>query len=240
MLQREGCPVEKEYPFYSGHTILMDDRFFKLTTDTVLLSYFAQPRKGEHGVDLGAGTGCLGLLCMLRNPGVTVDGVELIEGAAALAERNYERCGVKQRAKIVNADYTRYKFERRYDFCISNPPYFSPARGKASLSPEIDAARRAELEGVCSAAARALKTSGSFYFCLRPERLDGAFSALHGCGFFVKRLRFVHDRAESKASIVLISARRGNEGVKIEPPLILRDQNGYTKEYCDIYGQYLR
>ena len=231
--------MEKEYPFYGEHTLLMDDRFFKLTTDTVLLSHFAQVKKGQRGIDLGAGVGCLGLLCMLRH-GAAVDGVELTEGAAALAERNYERCGFMDTARIICADYTQYKFEHRYDFCLSNPPYFSPERGKSSQSAEIDRARRAELEGVCAAAARAVKTSGSFYFCLRPERLDSASMALHSCGFFVKRLRFVHDRAESRASIVLIEARRGSEGVKIDPPLILRDQNGYTKEYCDIYGQYMR
>ena len=71
--------MEREYPFYGEHTLLMDDRFFKLTTDTVLLSYFARVKKGERGIDLGAGVGCLGLLCMLRNPGVAVDGVELTD-----------------------------------------------------------------------------------------------------------------------------------------------------------------
>ena len=232
--------MEKEYAFYGEHTLLMDDRFFKLTTDTVLLSHFADIKKGTRGIDLGAGVGCLGLLCMLRNDGVRVDGIELTEGAALLAQKNYSRCGFAGEAQIIHGDYTGHRFDTKYDFCLSNPPYFSPQRGKNSLSPEIDAARRAELEGVCSAAARAIKTTGSFFFCLRPERLDAAFSALHQNSFFIKRLRFVHDKVGSKASIVMIEARRGSEGVKIDPPLILRDENGYTKEYCDIYGQYLR
>ena len=232
--------MEKEYPFYGEHTILMDDRFFKLTTDTVLLSHFASVKSGQRGIDLGSGTGCLGLLVMLRSPGTAVDGIELTEGAARLAQKNYTRCGFADTAQVTCGDYTACTFDRKYDFCLSNPPYFSPARGKSSSSPEIDAARRAELEGVCTAAARALKTTGSFFFCLRPERLDAAFAALHGRGFFIKRLRFVHDRVFSKASILLIEARRGSEGVKIDPPLILRDENGYTKEYCEIYGNYMR
>ena len=232
--------MQKEYPFFGEHTLLMDERFFKLTTDTVLLSHFASVKPKQRGIDLGAGVGCLGLLCMLRNPGVLVDGVELTPGAAELARLNYTRCGIPDTARVICGDYTQVRFDTRYDFCLSNPPYFSPERGKPSRTPEIDAARRAELEGVCRASARALKTTGSFFFCLRPERLDGASLALHQNGFFIKRLRFVHDRVDSRASIVLVDARRGSEGVKVDPPLILRDQNGYTKEYCDIYGQYMR
>ena len=73
--------MEKEYPFYEGKTLLMDDSFFKLTTDTVLLSAFVQVKSGQKGIDLGAGVGCLGLLVMLRNEGVAVDGVEISQGA---------------------------------------------------------------------------------------------------------------------------------------------------------------
>lgn len=228
--------MEKEYPFYNGNTLLMDDRFFKLTTDTVLLSAFAQVKSGQKGLDLGAGVGCLGLLVMLRNEGVAVDGVEITQGAAELAQKNYALCGKGDIASVTRCDYTKLEISNKYDFCVTNPPYFSPKAGLHSQSTEIDTARRGELFDVFSAAAKALKPSGKLFMCLRAERLACALSELERSGFCAKRIRFVHNTAESRASIVLIEAVQGKGESNIEQPLILKDLSGYTKEYQEIYG----
>ena len=233
--------MEKEYSFFDGKTIFMDDRFFKLTTDTVLLSHFAQSKPRSRGLDLGAGCGFLGLLFMLRNPGVLVDGIEKVEGACALARKNYLHCGISpEQAQVIHGDYTDFHHPKKYDFCLSNPPYFSPKSGFSSTSSEIDTARRGEMLDVCRGARRALKTGGKFFLCLPPDRLGSATQALYECGFYIKRLRFVHDTVQSSANIVLLEASSGSQGMKIDPPLILRDENGYTKEYCEIYGSFAR
>ena len=224
--------MEKEYEFYGGKTILMDERFFKLTTDTVLLSDFASVR--GRGLDLGAGIGCLGLLVEMRH-GATVDGVEISEGAAALAAKNYERLNAS--GKIFASDFRELKIDDKYDFCVSNPPYFGENTGKCNKSEEISAARHADCEPLFAAAKRLMKYSGRLYFCIRADRLISVFSAMQRQGFSAKRMRFVHDTAESKASLALIEACRGGDFVKIEKPLILKDENGFTKEYCRIYGR---
>ncbi len=228
--------MEKEYPFYEGKTLLMDDSFFKLTTDTVLLSAFVRVKSGQKGIDLGAGVGCLGLLVMLRNEGVAVDGIEITQGAAELAQRNYTLCGKGDMASVTCGDYTKLEISNKYDFCVTNPPYFSPKEGLHSQSTEIDTARRGELFDVFSAAAKALKPSGRLFMCIKAERLSATFSELEKTGFCAKRIRFVHNTEASQASIVMMEAMLGKGEPKIEKPLILRDENGYTKEYRDIYG----
>ena len=230
--------MEKEYPFYNGTYLLMDDRFFKLTTDTVLLSAFANVKKGQKGIDLGAGIGALGLLVMLKNEGVSVDGIEITEGAARLAQKNYARCGCGERGRIFWGDYTKTLFDTKYDFCVTNPPYFAVGEGLSSKNPEIDTARRGELSGVFSAATRCLDKNGKLFMCIKAERLSATFSELEKAGFCAERIRFVHNNLGSAASIVLIEARWGRGEPKIERPLILRDQNGYTKEYVEIYGSW--
>ena len=228
--------MEKEYPFYNGTTLLMDDRFFKLTTDTVLLSAFVQVKSGQKGLDLGAGIGSLGLLVMLRNQGVAVDGIEISQGAADLAQKNYAICSKSDLAKVTCGDYTKLTKCNKYDFCVTNPPYFSPQAGLHSQSAEIDTARRGELFDVFSAAAKMLKPAGKLFMCLRAERLGYAVGELEKAGFCAKRIRFVHNTLDSQASIVMIEAIQGKGEPKIEKPLILKDQSGYTKEYQEIYG----
>lgn len=226
--------MEKEYDFYSGKKILMDDSFFKLTTDTVLLSSFACIKAGERGLDLGAGVGCLGLLAELKNEGAAVDGIEISCGAADLARRNYENCGGK--GKVVCGDFAQYPFTGDYDFVLSNPPYYGTDDGKRCAEEEIDRARHSDISELFKAAGRALKARGRLIFCMRAEKIQSTLLKLSDTGFNIKKMRFVHERADSSAFLVLMEAVREQCRTQVEKPLILRDEKGPTKEYKEIYG----
>lgn len=226
--------MRKEYDLYGGKKIFMDDRFFKLTTDTVLLSSFVKADKSERGLDLGAGIGCLGILVSLKNGGVPVDGAEIVPGAAALARENYGKCGAA--GDIVCGDYEKLPKTRSYGFCVSNPPYFGTDDGKQNLSDEMRKARHSQLRGLFEAADGALKEDGRLYFCIRPDRLGAALSLLSETGFFARRVRYARESAEHAPFLVMIEAARGKGETVTESPLILRDENGYTEEYKRIYG----
>ncbi len=226
--------MEKEYDFYGGKKIIMDDRFFKLTTDTVLLSSFARAEAGERGIDLGCGVGCLGLLCELKNPGVTVDGVEITPGAAALARKNYENCGAA--GVIITGDVASFSQTGVYDLAVMNPPYFSGGGGKKSLSPEMAAARHADASLFFAAAARCLKKEGRLYYCVRASLKKAFEETALFCGFHTVRIREVRERENAAPSTSLCEAGFEKRDVIYEAPLVLRDGGGYTKEYKDIYG----
>ena len=49
----------------NGLQLLQDDRFFKLGQDSVLLSAFAKPRRNAKLLDLGCGSGILGIGALL-------------------------------------------------------------------------------------------------------------------------------------------------------------------------------
>ncbi len=226
--------MKKEYDLYGGKKIFMDDRFFKLTTDTVLLSSFVKAGKSERGLDLGAGVGCLGILVSLKNGGVTVDGIEIVPGAAALARENYGKCGVA--GEIVCGDYEKLPKTRSYDFCVSNPPYFGTDDGKQNISEEMRRARHSELGGLFAAADGALGDNGRLFFCIRPQRLGAALTLLSENGFYAVRVRYASESAEREPFLAMVEAARGMGETVTDEPLILRDENGHTEEYKRIYG----
>ena len=226
--------MEKEYDFYGGKKIIMDDRFFKLTTDTVLLSSFVRAKAGERGIDLGCGIGCLGLLCELRTPGAVFDGVEITEGAASLAKRNYENCGGK--GEIFTGDIADFSPGRVYGLAVFNPPYFAGTGGKKSASESIAAARHADASLFFKAAARCLEPCGRVYFCMRCDLLPGALEKAAAAGIYLKRARLVCEREGAGFTTVLCEAGFEKSRAVYEKPLVLRDGDGYTEEYKEIYG----
>ena len=128
-----------------------------------------------------------------------------------------------------------------FDVAVANPPYRTLDEGPASPDVEVATAQH-ELEvtlaDVAAAMRRALKPGRP-----RGARLSGGTrralfssrSRAPGCGHV--RARFVHPRADEPANRVLVEAHKGARGpLVIEPPLVLRDADGYTAEAARILG----
>ena len=219
------------------------DGVFPLSTDSVLLSYFATLRPRFRVCDLGCGAGAIPLLLLLRRGDLTVDGVELQPEAAKAARANVLENRLEASVRIYQEDFreaNRFLTPGWYDLVVSNPPYFLPGSGKTS--PSIGKARaRAELccslPELCASSRFLLRQRGRFALSFRPDRLSGLFSALSQAGFAPKRLRFVHHRADKPPALVLLeSIRGGNPGLDCLPPLLLRREGGgESMELSEIY-----
>ena len=149
-----------EIKLWPQDPVMLQNDAMKLTGDSVLLADFTPVRKGEKGADLGCGSGVLMLLLLWREKSLRMTGIELQPQAAALAEENFRRNGLSERARVLRGDYRdaiRQLPNGGFDFVIANPPYFTLTQG--ALSPDAGrAAARGEtassLTELCTAASR--------------------------------------------------------------------------------------
>ena len=216
---------------------------FKLGTDSVLLADFVNIGTRRNGIDLGCGSGILPLLLLHREEKLCMTGLEINEDAAAYAERNAAENGLTERCNIVTGDIRNCRELFRsgeFDLVVANPPYFAEGSGKQSPDAARAAARGEKLctlEDICKAAAYLCRTGGAFCLVHRAERLADVVCLLRENGLEPKRLRTVSHDAEKEPSLVLIEARRGGAaGLKIMPPLFIRNADGTeTEEILKIY-----
>ncbi len=232
--------MEKQLELCPGAVLLQDDRFFPLGEDTMVLSAFAAPKKGARVLDLCAGQGFLGILVGLRRPDVSLEGLELLEEACAVARQNALRAGLDLPVHRADLRQTLPGLNGRFDWVVCNPPYYEQDRGKVAEGP-LGAARSdagASIGQVCAAAGRALKTGGHLCLCFPAARLQDVTDALGACRFALKRVRPVHSRPDKEAHLLLLDAvKQGGPGVTLLPPLYLRDGEGRpTEEYRKIYA----
>ncbi len=213
--------------FFGKYPFELSDGAFPVTTDSVLLAWFAA-RKGRF-LDLGCGCGLLGVLMHIR-AGCTVDGVEADGNAARTAAENYERCMVC--GSVIQADIRTFCCEKEYDYCVFNPPYYLGKAGKAA------AARDSILGGIedfINAAAR-IGTKSGMFFCLPPERFAAARKALSQTGFTAACVIPVKDSADKPPFLLLIYADRSGSETTEREPLILSESGKKSKQYELIYG----
>ncbi len=84
-------------------------------------------------LDLGAGSGAIGLAIAAERADARVDLVEASAAALAFAERNRARLGLGN-ARLLRGDWFAAVAGQRYDLVASNPPYL------AADDPHLDAA----------------------------------------------------------------------------------------------------
>ena len=218
-------------PYFENENYL-----FKPGTDSALLAYFAKSvsiKKIRRAADLGCGSGIISILLAYDNSDLLIDSIEIQTLAAQLAARNVCLSGLSNRITVIEGDIRRHRellSHGTYDLTISNPPYYIQGSGKRALTGGIADARGetlCTLDDLCKAACFLTRWGGSFLIVQKPERLADVFRAVCAHGFEPKRLRMVQHTRSSVPNLVLLESRRGGKpSLKIEMPLILKNDDG--------------
>lgn len=225
--------MEFEKIFECGPKLISGGKAYPISTDAVLLANFANVSGCTRILDIGTGSGIIALLLAYNNEKLRADGIEIDPLAAEEARLNAEASGLGDRVRVITGDFRLMKeldLGGRYDAAVSNPPYFTTGSGKVSDDAGRSTARSevtCTLRDLAEGAKRLVKYGGKFFFVYKPERLGEVMSVMRESGLEPKRLRMVHGRADLPAAVVLIECRLGGKtGLKIEPPLILKDGEG--------------
>ncbi|MBP5210192.1 MAG: methyltransferase [Clostridia bacterium] len=208
-----------------------------LGTDALLLAAFCPSRPAGDAIELGAGSGIVSLLSVLRGKFRRVECVEIRPDYADLCRRNVEINRLGDRVSVTCADlrdHRAYAVAGGVDCVFANPPYMKRESGLPSRDEGRDAARRELWGGItdfCEAAARKLRPGGDFAVVFWPPRAVDLFCALRGAGLEPKKMTWVCAREGAAPSLLLLSAKKGSKpGMIVSPPLYLEQGGGASED----------
>ena len=227
----------------NGYMIIQDPKRFCFGIDAVILSGFAEVKKGERVIDLCTGTGVIPILLEAKTEGGHFTGLEIQPESAEMAVRSVLLNNLQDKVTIDQGDVKNTEALYRassFDVVTVNPPYMNDGGGlKNGFSPKTIARHEVlcTLEDVISASARLLAPQGRLYMVHRPHRMTDIMVTLRKYRLEPKRLRVVHSFADREPVMVLIEAvSNGRPMVKVMPPLVVyKDDRSYTDEIMKIY-----
>lgn len=226
--------------------IIQNKKGFCFGIDSVLLSDWAKEIKPNQTIlDMGTGTGILGILLCGKTINTKIVGVEIQEEVAKMAIKSIKLNNLQDRFQIIceNIKNLKNKYEiGSFDAIITNPPYKKQGTGKINEN-DIKLISRheitANLEDFISTASYLLKDKANIYMVHKPERLVDILVTLKKYKLEPKKLRFVYPNINKEPNLILIKATKNAKPfLKIEKPLYVYNQNGeYTEEILKIYNK---
>ena len=226
--------------------IIQNKDGFCFGIDAVLLSDFAKDiRNNSTVLDLGTGTGIIGILLCAKTKLSKIYGIDVQKDVCDMALRSIKLNNLEDKFEIINTNIKELlnNFEEAsFDAIVSNPPYKKDNSGLKNESETKLISRHeitASLEDFVSVSSKLLKSNGSIYIVHRPERLSDLFYLLKKYNLEPKKLRIVQSYQDSKPKLVLVKATKNAKSfLNIEEPLIIYNKDGsYTDEIFKIYNK---
>jgi tRNA1(Val) A37 N6-methylase TrmN6 len=210
---------------------------YRYNSDTIFLYDFITKYKIKGSVlDVGCGCGILGLLIKRDFSDIYLSQIDIQEKNKSLTIKNASINNIN--SKTICADFLEYIFEKKFDFIISNPPFYHSGSLK-SENKSLFLSRHSKALEINSFVAKAyslLNPRGSFIFCYDAKQLDSLFVCLTNARFKVNEIQFIHVNEKKSASLVMIHAKRESKSLcKILPPLVLYKDNKYTDIVQNIF-----
>ncbi len=143
---KSGKPVSyitRSKEFF-GRIFYVDERVLIPRPETEMLVEQAVEHVGALGLasprilDIGCGSGCIGLSLALELPGSHVTLVDISPDALGVTTMNAERLGVLEKVKILESDLLINLLDQEFDIIVTNLPYIG-TKTHHVVSVDVDA-----------------------------------------------------------------------------------------------------
>ena len=219
--------IVKEELLIDNLIIYQDTDLYRFTSDSILLSKFADAKRGEMVADLCSGSGIVGLhyLALNKDKNLTVDLYEMQDELYSLSKRSIEENNLTEvvtanKIKVQEIPVTKHN---SYDVVLCNPPYQKAGAGVGNLPYHLQVCREEVsltfLE-IVQKTAKLLKPKGRLYFVHRADRLAEVMHCLVAHSLEPKTLQFIVGNDNQKPYLMMVEAVKGGKsGLTVLPNL---------------------
>ena len=203
----------------------------KVGTDAVILGAWANICNANTVLDIGTGCGLIALMIAQRcNAQITA--IDIDENAFIQSKENFLDSPWSQRLKSIHGAVQQFDLSSKYDFIISNPPFFKNAL--KAPDPQRNTARhndKLSFESLLDAVNRLLNDKGIFSFILPVTEANQVITLATAYQLYPIRCCEVFSRDGNIPNRLLVELTRAESSIKTEKLIIRNNSNQYTLQY---------
>lgn len=225
-----------EKPFqFKQFSVLQEKAAMKVGTDGVLLGAWAKINENVFSIlDIGAGTGLIGLMMAQRSNAEVIDAIELHDEAYEQTVENFELSDWGDRLFCYHASFQEFveEIEDEYDLIISNPPFYTSTYKE--LPEERAMARHSEsltYADLLSGTAKLLSKIGTCAFIIPFTEEENFIKIANENGLYLNRVTRVKGTLEAPIKRSLLQFSFSKIEIEETDLIIEIERHKYTEEY---------
>ncbi|HMG66719.1 MAG TPA: methyltransferase [Chitinophagaceae bacterium] len=241
--------MSNSYFKFKQFTIHQDRCAMKVTTDGCLFgAWIASEDKNEEQelknvLDIGTGTGLLGLMYSQKNSHAIIDAVEIDSDAYQQAKENIGASPFSERIHVINADIKKFILTKKYDLIISNPPFYEneiiSSNEKKNIAHHDSGLVLEEILDIIKAN---LCPDGVFYLLLPFKRNNDIRQYLKERTLFLSKITLVKQSTQHEYFRMMIKGKMNreneNETEAVKELSICDDRQQYTDKFKELLKDY--
>jgi tRNA1Val (adenine37-N6)-methyltransferase len=221
---------------YKQFTIRDENTAMKVGTDGTLLGCWVNVRDAKSVLDVGAGTGVIGIMCAQKNESCRITSLEIDEGALVDAVYNVSLLpeAWKSRIEIKKCRLQDFLPNDKIDVIVSNPPFFENSQLNQDES-KTKARHTSSLhyEEIMEFSQHHLSNKGTLSLILPYSNGEEALKVCDQYGLFPSRICEVKPVPNKNSHRLLLTFGKQKESVEREYLTIETGikRHEYTTEY---------
>jgi len=187
----------------------------------------------KNVLEVGGGCGVLGLL-VARDFRINLTIIEIQKVMSEFIAKNAKINSIE--VDIINDNFLEYNFNKRFDYVISNPPFYNST--KKSDNEIIKIARYDEnlpMKKFFEKVNLVLSEQGEFIFCYEASRFDDIVKTLPR-PLKITDVKFVYPKKGKFANLVMIRAKRHSKSmIKFHTPIFNFEEDEFSEDAKKVY-----
>ncbi|MBS9766440.1 MAG: methyltransferase [Flavobacteriaceae bacterium] len=226
-------------PFqFKQFEVYQDKTAMKIGTDGVLLgAWVTIPNTTTQILDIGSGTGLIGLMMAQRSDAEVIDAIELNENAHTQSVENFENNQWADRLFCYHTSLQEFttEIDEKYDLIISNPPFFSSTHKDTSKDRAM--ARHTKTltyQELLKNTSILLENKGVFAVIIPYSEEEDFLRIAKGYNLHPQRITRVKGNATAKIKRSLLELTFYQTKTKISELIIEIERHQYTEEFRNL------
>lgn len=226
---------------FKQFTVNQDQCAMKVCTDACIFGAWFAAKTADYTtvLDIGAGTGLLSLM-LAQKSNSEIHGIELDLGAYKQLKENVQGSIWKDRLSVFPGDARSYSFPIKYDFIITNPPFFENDLASATEGEQLAKhSKQLTLEELIGVISRNLEPHGAFGILLPYHRWEYFHQLATANGFSLVENLLVKQTPKHDYFRSILHYSRLKDQFNPSFELTIRNaDNEYTEEFTELLKDY--
>lgn len=218
---------------FKEFSIVQSKSAMKVGTDGVLLGSWVNCLNAKKILDIGAGTGLISLMLAQRNNECNITAVEIDKETSEEANININNSKWRDRISIINININNFITSDKFDFIVSNPPYF-PANFSKNKRAIARHTNLLSFQDLIRTTVKLLSSKGIFAVIL-PKIAEAIFCKTANANkLFLIRICQVKGQKNSDIKRVLLEFSFEKSSLDSDSLVIEESRHIYTNKYIDL------